>query len=80
VYPFGEVIHYTDRRIDTPVDRIQEDVRAFLVANGFADASVELLAPTVEDTFIARTAAGDAQSQITNHKSPMGARSSPGAP
>ena len=56
VYPFGEVIHYTDTRTDAPADRLEEDLRAFLASKGFADASVEPLAPTVEDTFIARTA------------------------
>ena len=35
--------------------RIANDLRAFLTANGFHDASVEPLTPTVEDSFIART-------------------------
>jgi hypothetical protein len=30
-------------------------VKSFLTANGFADASAEPIAPTVEDSFIART-------------------------
>jgi len=55
VYPFGDVMHYTDRRADAPVERIAADVKAFLHAGGFADATVELLTPTVEDSFIART-------------------------
>jgi len=55
VYPFGDVMHYTDAREDAPVARIVEDVRTFLFAHGFAGASVEPLAPTVEDSFIART-------------------------
>jgi len=59
VYPFGEVIHYTDARTDEPVDQLEQELRVFLAANGFADAFVEPLAPTVEDTFIARTAASD---------------------
>ena len=54
-YPFGEVIHYTDQRVDVPAERLAADVKAFLVANGFADASVESLRPTVEDSFIAST-------------------------
>ena len=54
-YPFGEVIHYTDKRVDMPVEQISADVKAFLDGNGFADASVEPLTPTVEDSFIART-------------------------
>ena len=55
VYPFGDVMHYTDARLDAPVDRITSDVKAFLDAKGFADASVARLTPTVEDSFIART-------------------------
>ncbi|PYR49850.1 MAG: ATPase [Acidobacteria bacterium] len=55
VYPFGDVMHYTDAREDAPVARIVEDVKTFLFAHGFAGASVEPLAPTVEDSFIART-------------------------
>jgi ABC-2 type transport system ATP-binding protein len=56
VYPFGEVIHVTDKRTDVPVDRLEQELRAFLAANGFADASVVPLPPTVEDTFISRIA------------------------
>ena len=54
-YPFGEVIHYTDNRIDAPVDRLAADVKTFLAMSGFGDASAEPLTPTVEDSFIART-------------------------
>src|SRR5439155_2540330 len=51
-YPFGDVIHYTDRRRDAAEDRLVSDVRDWLSTGGFADASVEVLTPTVEDTFI----------------------------
>ena len=54
-YPFGDVIHYADTRQGTPVEQIARDLNAFLTANGFADASVAPLTPTVEDSFIART-------------------------
>jgi len=54
-YPFGEVIHYTDNRVDAPVDRLAADVKTFLATSGFGDASAEPLTPTVEDSFIART-------------------------
>jgi ABC-2 type transport system ATP-binding protein len=54
-YPFGDVIHYTDKRIDTSVERIAADVQAFLNTSGFADVVVGPLAPTVEDSFIAGT-------------------------
>jgi ABC-type multidrug transport system ATPase subunit len=55
VYPFGEVIHYTDQRKDAPTETLAADVRGFLAAKGFADASAEPIEPTVEDSFIART-------------------------
>ena len=60
-YPFGEVIHYSDTRADQPIDRIRSDVKSFLAAHGFADASVEPLTPTVEDSFIARTSSGESR-------------------
>jgi ABC-type multidrug transport system ATPase subunit len=56
VYPFGGVIHFTDKRSDVPVDRLEQELRAFLSANGFADASVASLPPSVEDTFMAQIA------------------------
>jgi ABC-2 type transport system ATP-binding protein len=56
VYPFGEVMHYTDARLDMPAERIASDVEGFLVARGFRDVTAAPLTPTVEDTFIARTA------------------------
>jgi ABC-type multidrug transport system ATPase subunit len=54
-YPFGDVIHYADERIGMSADTIATDVKSFLSANGFGDASVDPLVPTVEDSFIART-------------------------
>jgi drug efflux transport system ATP-binding protein len=54
-YPFGDVIHYTDKRVDASIDAIAHDMKTFLSASGFANASVEPLTPTVEDSFIART-------------------------
>src|SRR4029078_6350630 len=56
VYPFGEVIHYTDQRKNVPTETLAADVRAFLAAKGFADATAERIEPTVEDSFIACTA------------------------
>jgi ABC-type multidrug transport system ATPase subunit len=54
VYPFGDLLHYTDRRVDEPVEHLAREVRSFLVDHGFADAEVTAIAPTVEDSFIAR--------------------------
>ena len=54
-YPFGEVIHFSDARRDASPELLERDLRSYLIEQGFADASVGLLAPTVEDAFIART-------------------------
>jgi ABC-type multidrug transport system ATPase subunit len=54
VYPFGDTLHYADRRTQLPPDVVAAEVRAFLEARGFADIRVEATAPTVEDTFMAR--------------------------
>ena len=59
VYPFGDVIHYTDKRTDAPIEQLTAGVGAFLASHGFADASVERIQPTVEDSFIARTGSPD---------------------
>jgi len=57
VYPFGETLHYADKRTDVPADRIATEMLDFLSSHGFDDASVERTAPTVEDSFIARMGA-----------------------
>ncbi len=59
VYPFGEVIHYTDVRTDVPATQLAGEVANFLTSKGFADASAEPIEPTVEDTFMARTGSPD---------------------
>ena len=57
VYPFGESLHYTDARRDVPPERIQREVADFLQHEGFNDVKVDVAAPTVEDTFMARMGA-----------------------
>jgi len=54
VYPFGDTLHYTDARRDLPAEQIARELRAFLGSLGLASADVKQIAPTVEDTFIAR--------------------------
>src|SRR4051812_13620397 len=53
-YPFGSSIHFSDHRTDVPAERQQAELRTFLEAQGLAQVSIELTAPTVEDTFMAR--------------------------
>jgi ABC-2 type transport system ATP-binding protein len=54
VYPFGETLHYTDARKTAGADVVSRDVVEFLRTNGFADARVQEIPATVEDTFMAR--------------------------
>jgi ABC-type multidrug transport system ATPase subunit len=54
VYPFGETLHYADKRADAPLDRIRGELREFLASRGVDQFSIEPIAPTVEDAFIAR--------------------------
>ena len=54
VYPFGAVVHYTDKRSDVQPDRLAQEIGAFLTTSGIANASVETIPPTVEDVFMAR--------------------------
>ncbi len=57
VYPFGDTLHYADDRRGLPAETIAGDLRAFLSAHGLGEASVAQIAPTVEDSFIARMGA-----------------------
>lgn len=52
IYPFGEMLHYTDRRQETGGRRQETEVLAFLASRGI-QASVERIEPTIEDSFIA---------------------------
>ncbi len=54
VFPFGDTLHYADKRTGQPVEQTANELRAFLASRGFGDASVQPTAPTVEDSFMAR--------------------------
>jgi ABC-type multidrug transport system ATPase subunit len=54
VFPFGDVLHYTDRRDGVAPAQIARELRDYLAATGFHDATVEETRPTIEDTFMAR--------------------------
>src|SRR5262249_34028472 len=68
VYPFGETLHYADTRADAPADTVAADVRGFLTSRGFAGVTVEPATPTVEDAFIARMGALDAEAAPPEHR------------
>ncbi|HEX5437830.1 MAG TPA: ABC transporter ATP-binding protein [Gemmatimonadaceae bacterium] len=57
VYPFGEALHYTDMRAHESADVVARELRAYLAREGFADAEVSPIPPTIEDSFMARMGA-----------------------
>lgn len=54
VFPFGDVLHYTDRRDGVAPEQIARELREYLASRGFTGATVETTRPTIEDTFMAR--------------------------
>jgi ABC-type multidrug transport system ATPase subunit len=57
VYPFGDTLHYTDRRATRAPEEIAEDLRRFATSRGLTGVQVATAAPTIEDVFIARMGA-----------------------
>jgi ABC-type multidrug transport system ATPase subunit len=53
VYPFGEVLHYTDTRQQVTADQIAADLTAFLESRGFHDVRAGVIPATIEDSFMA---------------------------
>jgi len=53
VFPFGDVMHYTDARPGGDAESIAAELRADLAARGIADAQVEVVRPGIEDVFMA---------------------------
>lgn len=48
VYPFGEFVHYTDKRDDfTP-----SELKDYLVTQGLKEITIEITQPTIEDVFM----------------------------
>ena len=54
VFPFGDVLHYTDRRDGASPEQIARELRDYLQTRGFANVEVRETRPTIEDTFMAR--------------------------
>jgi ABC-2 type transport system ATP-binding protein len=54
VFPFGNVLHYTDARVSKVPDEIASEMRDYLRGRGFADVEVVQTTPTIEDSFMAR--------------------------
>jgi ABC-type multidrug transport system ATPase subunit len=61
IYPFGEVMHFTDRRHNAGAEEIARDLTAYLSSNGIRGATAETTEPTIEDTFISRMGAPEGE-------------------
>ena len=61
VYPFGEVMHFTDRRANVSAEQSSRELTAYLASNGIQGAMAEPTTPTIEDTFIARMGAPEGE-------------------
>jgi ABC-2 type transport system ATP-binding protein len=53
IYPFGEVLHYTDQRTDLGAGTIEQELTTFLAGRGLAGVSAEPIPATIEDSFMA---------------------------
>ena len=63
VVPFGEVMHFVDKRADAKPENIAREVVAYLASNGVQGAQAERAVPTIEDTFIARMGAPEGEGE-----------------
>ena len=53
VFPFGETVHYTDRRADRDAGETAAELRRHLAERGMTDATVTVIEPEIEDVFMA---------------------------
>jgi len=53
VFPFGDVLHFTDRRLGLPGEGINGEVTRFLTGRGLAGVSAQQIPATIEDSFMA---------------------------
>jgi ABC-type multidrug transport system ATPase subunit len=52
VYPFGETVHYADRRQSLPAAAVARELEGVLRAHGFADAEARPAVAGIEDVFM----------------------------
>ena len=52
VFPFGDVLHYTDKRKEMPPESLGGEVTAFLAARGLTGVSSKQIPATIEDSFM----------------------------
>ena len=53
IYPFGEVLHYTDRRTELPAESLQAQLTDYLASRGLPALSAATIPATIEDSFMA---------------------------
>jgi drug efflux transport system ATP-binding protein len=53
IYPFGEVMHYTDQRADLPAGQIGTELTGFLATRGFPAVTATAIPAAIEDSFMA---------------------------
>ena len=61
VYPFGETLHFTDRREGVPPDEVGRELRAFLESKAAAEVEIAPIQATIEDSFMERMGAPDGE-------------------
>jgi ABC-type multidrug transport system ATPase subunit len=64
VFPFGDELHYADKRSDADVEVVADEVRAFLAEEGLTDVRVAPIRPGIEDTFMALMGAPEPAANI----------------
>jgi ABC-type multidrug transport system ATPase subunit len=61
VYPFGEVLHYTDDRPKLTAEHIAQEITSFLTTKGFTHVAATPTPATIEDSFIASMGAPEGE-------------------
>ena len=51
-FPFGEALHFADRRSDVNSEQVARELQELLRASGFADAEVSPVTAGIEDVFM----------------------------
>jgi ABC-2 type transport system ATP-binding protein len=61
VWPFGEALHYTDKRPDAPAELITRELAEHVKSAGLTDVSMAPIAASIEDAFMWYMAANQEQ-------------------
>lgn len=52
VYPFGEVLHFSDKRADVPAEQVIRDLTSYLQSHQVNDIEISPIDAGIEDTFM----------------------------